>query len=101
MKEEIWACKIGGMVETDLPDDANDIMREAITKAFVEITGRQPSFILSTWDDVLSAADRAEVDRAQEHQQSYKTQVSMLPKTWPADLGKVAYEDLIKGVSSD
>lgn len=64
---DIWTCKIG---KTDIPREdwnyhpgADYPMRQAITKAYKEITGEEkPEFIFSGWGGELTASERAAVE---------------------------------------
>lgn len=56
----IWTCKIG---ETNnLPMGADFPMREAVRRAYWEITGTQPEFIFSGWGGELNENERAVVE---------------------------------------
>ena len=55
--ERIWTCKIGGQVG-DIPGGADLPMREAIERAFIEVTGASPEFIFSGWGAELDEAER-------------------------------------------
>lgn len=59
--EKIWFCKIGGH-SLDLPSPADPAMREAIRKAYQEITGQEPTFLFSGWGGELTEQERAVVD---------------------------------------
>jgi hypothetical protein len=53
---QIWKCKIG---EVDFNQHGADwIMREAVRKAYVELTGVEPVFIFSGWGATLTEAER-------------------------------------------
>jgi len=58
MKESIWECKIGGPV-AGLPAGADLPMREAIKRAYKEITGEEPQFVFSGWAGTLTVSERA------------------------------------------
>lgn len=60
---KIWSCKIGECEEKDLLRDgkyygADTPMREAITKAYIEVTGHEPNFIFSGWGAELTDIER-------------------------------------------
>lgn len=56
----IWSCKIG---ETDsLPDGSDQLMRQAVTRAYNVLTGKMPEFIFSGWGATLDEAERAVVE---------------------------------------
>lgn len=48
---KIWTCKIGQV--PSIPSGADLPMREAIAKAYREITGVDPEFIFSGWGGEL------------------------------------------------
>jgi hypothetical protein len=56
-----WVCKIG---EVDAIGGGMDLpMRAAVERAYTEITGQQPEFIFSGWeDDALTEPERAVVE---------------------------------------
>lgn len=56
-----WSCKIG---ETDnpLPDGADHPMRQAICRAYRELTGEEPDFLFSGWGAKLTESERAVVE---------------------------------------
>lgn len=59
--ERIWFCKVGG--PTDFFQRAADIpMRNAIAKAFRDVTGLDPEFIFSGWGGELTEGERAVVE---------------------------------------
>jgi len=52
----IWTCKIG---ETGrVPDGSDFPMREAVARAYREITGKDPDFIFSGWSAELTETER-------------------------------------------
>lgn len=53
----IWFCKIGSLSNAPLPDSADLPMRDAILKAFFEVTGRQADFIFSGWSAELTPTE--------------------------------------------
>lgn len=56
----MWECKVG-FVST-LPEGADHPMRQAIARAFKEISGYEPDFIFSGWGAALRESERAVVD---------------------------------------
>ena len=57
---KIWTCKIG---EVDgVPSGADAPMRKAVVKAYKEITGVEPEFVLSGWGGELHENERAVVE---------------------------------------
>lgn len=55
---KIWSCKIGEVDANKLPDGADLPMRQAIERAYLEITGEEPDFILSGWGAELDKYER-------------------------------------------
>lgn len=62
MNTKIWSCKIGEVEDESLPPGADLPMREAIRRAYVEITGHAPDFIFSGWGAELTDSERAVVE---------------------------------------
>lgn len=60
MANGIWTCKIG--TASELPPGADMPMRDAVARAYRELTGRDPEFIFSGWGASLSESERAVVD---------------------------------------
>lgn len=57
-----WSCKIGE-VDTDLvPKGGDGPMREAVEKAYKELTGKDADFNFSGWDAYLGEIERAAVE---------------------------------------
>lgn len=55
---KMWTCKIGRIDNPRIPDGADTPMREAIARAFKEITGKEANFIFSGWgNDRLSETE--------------------------------------------
>lgn len=61
MTTTIWTCKVGCLKEIDLPNAADLPMREAIAKAFLEITGQECEFLFSGWGGSLDKFELAVV----------------------------------------
>lgn len=62
MKQQIWTCKIGECEDGILPRGADLPMREAVARAYRELTGLSPSFIFSGWSAELTEPERAVVE---------------------------------------
>lgn len=60
--ERIWACKIGGQLSNPLPAGSDGPMRQAIEKAYRELTGESPEFIFSGWGGILDPFERVVVN---------------------------------------
>lgn len=60
MHERIWSCKIGGKIPNELPPGVDLPMRQAVKKAFKEITGVDAEFNFSGWAAKLTVAERSE-----------------------------------------
>ena len=59
---EIWGCKIGEVDASKLPSGADAPMRQAIAKAYFELTGEHPKFCFSGWGETLTESERAAVE---------------------------------------
>lgn len=57
-----WGCKIGEVDRTKLPSGSDSPMREAVTRAYRELTGEEPQFIFSGWGTELDEPERAVVE---------------------------------------
>lgn len=53
-----WSCRIGQVAHRGLPDWSDRLMREAVARAYLEITGQEPHFIFSGWAGELTEAER-------------------------------------------
>lgn len=62
MAGKIWYCKIGEVASLPELDGADLPMREAVTRAYEEITGEKPVFIFSGWGAELEERERAVVE---------------------------------------
>ena len=50
---KVWSCKLGVVGGIDLPAGADAPMREAVERAFYELTGRHAEFNFSGWGSQL------------------------------------------------
>ena len=57
-RETMWKCEIGIVGKHPLPYGADKPMREAIARAFRELTGRDPEFLFSGWGNELTDEQR-------------------------------------------
>lgn len=57
-----WSCKIGEVPREELPHGSDWPMREAVRRAYRELTGIDPDFIFSGWGDELDEGERAVVE---------------------------------------
>jgi len=62
VKKKIWSCKIGEAEESDLLPGDDLPMREAVRRAYRNLTGREPCFIFSGWGAELDECERAVVE---------------------------------------
>lgn len=62
MSANIWDCKIGEVDSERLPDGSDYPMRQAVRRAYIEITGQEPDFIFSGWGGSLTEVERALVE---------------------------------------
>lgn len=56
----VWECKLGEPPDSDifdLPDGADSPMREAVRKAYIELTGKEPYVIFSGWGAEFSTEE--------------------------------------------
>lgn len=58
----VWFCRIGGAERDDLHGAADGPMREAVERAYRELTGEDPKFIFSGWGDKLEERELAVVE---------------------------------------
>ena len=58
----IWQCKIGEHDGSRLGGGMDLPMREAVRRAYKEITGEEPDFIFSGWSAKLTEPERAVVE---------------------------------------
>jgi hypothetical protein len=57
---KLWGCKIGGLTEEQwhaLGAGADSPLREAVSRAYVELTGECCDFLFSGWDEKLDAVE--------------------------------------------
>jgi hypothetical protein len=54
-----WSCRIGQVPRHGLPDWSDRLMREAVARAYLEISGHEPHFIFSGWAGELTEAEQA------------------------------------------
>ena len=59
--EHIWACRIGGLTGI-LPHGIDLQMRQAVERAFKEVTGVEPQFLFSGWGAELDEFERAVIN---------------------------------------
>ncbi len=57
--DAVWGCKIGSLGNTNLPPGADAPMREAVSRAYEELTGTSRQFIFSGWGEALTPIERA------------------------------------------
>lgn len=62
MKMKIWECKIGEVDAARLPRGSDAPMRQAVQRAYRELTGEWPEFTFSGWGGELTEAERAVVE---------------------------------------
>lgn len=55
---KIWECKIGEVDELHVPKGGDQPMRQAVRKAYRELTGEEPTFIFSGWGAKLTDIER-------------------------------------------
>lgn len=62
MKMKIWECKIGEVDAARLPRGSDAPMRQAVQRAYRELTGEWPEFTFSGWGGELTEGERAVVE---------------------------------------
>ena len=62
MSKKIWSCKIGFTAEADLPEGADQPMREAVLKAYETLTSRPADFVFSGWGGELTEHEVEELE---------------------------------------
>lgn len=55
----IWECKIGEADRERLPEGCDYPMRQAVRRAYWELTGQEPQFIFSGWGGELTDSEKA------------------------------------------
>ena len=55
---KIWECKIGETDSKNIPSGGDQPMRQAVRKAYKELTGEDPVFIFSGWGAELTDIER-------------------------------------------
>ncbi len=55
---QVWQCKVGVKGDVDLPWGADLPMRQAIQKAFREVTGVDAEFTFSGWNAQLTESEK-------------------------------------------
>jgi len=58
--KDTWTCKIGR--SGNVPQGGDYPMRQAIARAYKELTGEEPDFIFSGWGGSLNVSEQAAVD---------------------------------------
>ena len=58
---KIWACKIGETDSKNVPWGGDQPMRQAIRKAYKELTGEEATFVFSGWGGELTDIERDSV----------------------------------------
>ena len=59
---KIWFCKIGEVDSFFVPKDSDWPMRQAVAKAYLEVTGHDAAFCFSGWNGKLTEPERAVVE---------------------------------------
>lgn len=55
-ENKVWECKIGAA--EGLPLAADHPMREAVARAYLELTGKEPNFVFSGWGGSLTEGEQ-------------------------------------------
>jgi len=67
-KLKTWGCKIGEFPNGKLPMACDYPMRQAVSKAYKEITGHEPNFIFSGWGEELTEGEREALENTESSQ---------------------------------
>lgn len=59
---KIWSCKVGEAPGHAVPPGADMPMRQAVERAYYEVTGQPSAFLFSGWGAELSEFERAVVE---------------------------------------
>lgn len=59
---KVWTCKIGEVDDALIPPGGDSPMREAVARAYEELTGAEPTFLFSGWGGELTKPERAVVE---------------------------------------
>ncbi len=62
-----WTCTVGPTDRGKLTVAADSPMREAIRRAFLEITGHEPEFLFSGWGQPPSESEQEYIDSHKRH----------------------------------
>lgn len=63
--KQIWECKVGECDDFVVPMGGDSPMRDAVSKAYKELTGRDPVFLFSGWGGELTKGQREVADAYQ------------------------------------
>lgn len=69
---KIWSCKIGECDAALLADGADAPMREAVQRAYREVTGLNNAFCFSGWGAELDEPERAVVEKREPSEEYYR-----------------------------
>lgn len=58
----LWSCQVGEVPRASLPDGADGPMRNAVERAFKELTGFEPQYCFSGWGDRLTEVQRSVIE---------------------------------------
>lgn len=75
-----WFCKIGEADPDALPEGADAPMREAVAKAYFDLTGDHSNFIFSGWGAELDEGERAVVENREPSAENYENWKSTIDK---------------------
>ena len=59
---DVWECKIGRCDDVDIPDGADSPMRNAVERAYFELTGKMPDFVFSGWGGSLTETEEQAIN---------------------------------------
>lgn len=73
--KKIWSCKIGEVDAEKLPEGSDGPMRDAVAKAYKELTGEDDLYIFSGWGAELTEPERAVIENrspSKEYEEGWK-----------------------------
>ena len=82
---KIWSCKIGEIDGKLLPDCADGPMREAVEKAYYDLTWQHPKFNFSGWGSKLEESQRAVLEDREPHRYCFYCDEEVGPEIYPED----------------
>lgn len=79
----MWSCMIGEVPNEALPDGSDAPMRQAVRRAYIELTGHHDVFLFSGWGDQLDESHRAVVENREPD--PYKIRDEIIDRLGPVE----------------